>query len=299
MRKRKNIWRKSARPYLMLLPAFAVICVFMIYPIINTFFLSTQNHVLTNLKQAGFIGLDNFTKLFQDATFWKAAKNSLWWTVMNVGLQAFFGLIVALILNMKFKGRGIFRALMFTPWAVGGILVALIWSFMFNESVGVIGDLLKKLGIISQNMSWFSSGPRAMWALTIANTWRGIPFFAISILSSLQTISPDVYEAADVDGAGSWKKFWRITLPLIKDTLLLTILLRTIWTLNVVDIIYGMTKGGPNFSTLTIPVYIMMKFTDSMDAGYASAMAVVMVLVLLVFSVIYLKVGKYGKEEYY
>ena len=120
--KRKKIWGKSARPYLMLLPTFAILAIFMIYPIFNTFFLSTQNHVLTNLKDAGFIGLTNFVNLFQDKIFLKAAGNSVWWTVVNVCLQAFFGLIVALLLNMEFKGRTIFRTLLFTPWAVGGIL---------------------------------------------------------------------------------------------------------------------------------------------------------------------------------
>lgn len=299
MKKKKRYLQKTSMPYLMLLPTFAIIGAFMIYPIINTFFLSTQNHVLTNSAEWGFIGLQHFKNLLTDPTFLKAAGNSVYWTVSNVAIQAVLGLGVALLLNQKFKGRGIFRALMFTPWAVGGILVALIFSFMFNESVGVIGDILMKLGIIREKMSWFSSGTASMWALTIANTWRGVPFFAISILSALQTISPEIYESADVDGAGFWYKFSRITMPLIKDTLLLTILLRTIWTLNVVDIIYGMTKGGPNFSTLTVPVYIMMSFNDSLDAGYASAMAVLMVLVLLVFSAIYQKVGKYGKEEFY
>lgn len=299
MKKKNKIWKKSARPYLMLLPTFAVLAIFMVYPILNTFVLSTQYNTLIDAKNAGFIGLENFRNLFQDDIFLKAAGNSLVWTILNVGLQAFLGLIVALILNMSFKGRGIFRALLFTPWAVGGMLVALIWSFLFNESVGVIGDLLVKSGIVNQKISWFSSGTSSMWAMTIANTWRGIPFFAISFLSSLQTISLDIYESADVDGANAWTKFWKITLPLIKDTALLTILLRTIWTLNVVDIIYGMTKGGPNFSTLTIPVYIMMTFNDSLDAGYSSAMAVLMILVLLIFSIIYLKIGKYGEEEYY
>lgn len=299
MKKKNKIWKKSARPYLMLLPTFAVLAIFMVYPTLNTFVLSTQYNTLIDAKNAGFIGLENFRNLFQDDIFLKAAGNSLVWTILNVGLQAFLGLIVALILNMSFKGRGIFRALLFTPWAVGGMLVALIWSFLFNESVGVIGDLLVKSGIVNQKISWFSSGTSSMWAMTIANTWRGIPFFAISFLSSLQTISLDIYESADVDGANAWTKFWKITLPLIKDTALLTILLRTIWTLNVVDIIYGMTKGGPNFSTLTIPVYIMMTFNDSLDAGYSSAMAVLMILVLLIFSIIYLKIGKYGEEEYY
>lgn len=299
MKSKKRIWGKSARPYLMLLPTFAIIAIFMIYPIFNTFFLSVQNYVMTNLDESGFIGVENFKDLLHDDIFIKAAKNSIVWTVSNVGLQAFLGLIVALLLNMRFKGRGLFRALMFTPWAVGGMLVALIWSFMFNESVGVVGDVLNKLGIVNGKMSWFSNGTSAMWAMIVANTWRGIPFFAISILSSLQTISTDIYESASVDGAGAWTKFWKITLPLIKDTLLMTILLRTIWTLNVVDIIYSMTSGGPNFSTLTIPVYIMLTFNDYLDAGYASAMAVIMILVLLVFSAVYLKIGKYGEEEYY
>lgn len=299
MNKRKIHLKKTMRPYMMLLPTFALIMVFMIYPIFNTFFLSTQNHVLTNPQDMGFIGLQHFSDLLHDSTFLKAAGNSLYWTVSNVSLQAFLGLIVAILLKQKFKGRGVFRALIFTPWAVGGILVALMFSFMFNESIGVIGDMLMKLGITHERISWFSSGRISMWALTIANTWRGIPFFAISILSALQTISSETYESADVDGAGSLYKFFKITLPLIKSTLLLTILLRTIWTLNVVDIIYGMTKGGPNFSTLTIPVYIMMSFNDSLDAGYSSAMAVLMVFALLIFSAIYLKLGKYGEEGYY
>lgn len=299
MKKKKLYAGRNRLPYLMLLPTFAVIGIFMIYPIVNTFFLSTQEYILTDPTGGEFIGVQHFQELFKDPTFLKAAGNSVYWTVTNVALQAVLGLFVALLLNQKFKGRGIFRALMFTPWAVGGILVALIFSFMFNESVGVIGDLLMKTGLAGGRVSWFSDGDTAMWALTIANTWRGIPFFAISILSALQTISPEIYESASVDGAGPWYQFSRITMPLIKDTLLLTILLRTIWTLNVVDIIYGMTKGGPNFSTLTIPVYIMMSFNDSLDAGYASAMAVIMILVLLIFSAVYLKLGKYGKEEYY
>lgn len=177
--------------------------------------------------------------------------------------------------------------------------MALIFGFMFNESIGVIGDLLMKLGLVNQKVSWFSSGNSSMLAIIIANTWRGVPFFTVSILSSLQTIPLEVYESADVDGANSWVKFSRITMPLIKDTLILTTLLRTIWTLNVVDLIYGMTNGGPNFSTLTIPVYIMKLFNESLNMGYASAVAVVMIIILMIFSAAYLKIGKYGEEEYY
>lgn len=283
----------------MLLPAMGTIAAFMFYPILNTFWLSFQNHVLTNRMAWGFAGLDNFVRLFGDEIFWKSLKNTAVWTVINVALQTVLGLLVALLLNRPFKGRGLARALSFSPWAVGGILVALIWGFMMSESVGVINDVLMRLHLVNGRVSWFSSERMAMSAIIIANTWRGIPFFAISILSSLQTIPGEIYESAEVDGASVFGRFFRITLPLIKDTLILTTLLRTIWTFNVIDIIYGMTRGGPNFSTLTVPTYVMMIFGDSLDMGYASAVAVAMMAIMLVFSALYLKAGAFGKEGNY
>lgn len=290
---------KVAFPYLLLLPTFALIAIFMFYPMVNTVYLSFREHVLTNMKNAKFNGLSNYAALLKDEIFRKAAWNSVVWTVTNVVLQALLGLVVALLLNQSFKARGLIRALMFTPWAVGGMLVALIWSFLFSESIGPVSDLLLKAGITENRMSWFSSSSVSMWAIIIANTWRGIPFFAISILSSLQTIPQELYESADVDGAGSIRKFFSITLPLIKDTFLLTTLLRTIWTLNMVDLTYGMTRGGPNFGTLTIPLYIMITFNDTLNAGYSSSMAVILIITLLVFSGAYLKLGGYGKEAHY
>ena len=277
----------------------AFIVVLMFYPIINTFYYSFRNYVLTNKASWGFIGLANYAELLRDVVFWKAMRNTAVWTLTNVALQTFFGLIVALLLNRNFKGRGLCRALAFSPWAVGGMLVALIWSFMMSESVGVINDLLLKCGLVKSRISWFSTQTMAMAAVIIANTWRGIPFFAISILSSLQTIPGELYESGDVDGAGVWKKFTHITLPLIKDTLVLTTLLRTIWTFNVVDIIFGMTRGGPNNATLTVPVYIMSIFNDSLDIGYSSTVAIVMMIVMLIISFLYLRVSAYGKESIY
>jgi multiple sugar transport system permease protein len=285
-------------PYLLLIPSFLFILLFMFYPVVNTFILSTKNFVLTQRAEWGFIGLDNFKRLlFKDPLFWNALKNSIVWTFANVILQTFLGLCLALLLNQKFKGRGLYRALAVSPWAVGGILVAMIWSFMYNENFGVINDILVKSGFIQNRLSWFSSSKMAMAAMVIATTWRGVPFFAISILASLQTIPEEIYESCEVDGANCWKKFFYITLPMIKDTLVLTTLLRTIWTLNIVDIIFSMTKGGPNFSTLTLPVYVMLTFIDSLDLGYASTIAVTTAILLLVFSGAYLLIGRFGKEK--
>lgn len=291
--------RKTAVPYLMLLPTLALIAVFMLYPMMDTVWLSFQNYSMIDAKNASFAGLDNFKALAEDRIFLKAVKHSVAWIFENIIPQLVLGMGVALLLNQKFKGRAVARALIFTPWAVGGMITALIFRFLFNGSVGVFGDILLRLGITSQRAAWFSNAQSALATMIVANTWRGVPFFAISILAALQNISDEIYESAEVDGANSFVKFYKITLPMIKDTLVLTTLLRTIWTLNIVDIIYSMTNGGPNNSTITLPVYIMQKFTDTLNSGYCSAMAVCMVVALVIFAMLYLKLSNYGKESLY
>jgi multiple sugar transport system permease protein len=256
--------------------------------------------VLTKPKDHAFIGLGNFITIFtKDPIFYKILRNSVVWTVVSVVAQTVLGLILALVLNQTFKGRGLVRALIFSPWAVSGILVSIMWGFIYSETNGVLNDILQRAGLIEQGIAWFSSAGKAMTAAIIANVWRGIPFFAISYLSSLQTISPDFYEAAQIDGASKWDSFWKITIPLMKDAIVLTTLLRTIWTLNLVDLLYGLTRGGPNNATMTLPIYVVAKFNDSLDFGYASAVSTVMALILVVFSTIYLKVSHMGKDELY
>lgn len=291
--------RKKSIPYLMLLPTLALITVFMLYPMFRTIQLSFQNSTILTEANAIFIGLTNYKNLMKDDVFIKSVQNTIPWTIINVLLQLVIGTLIALMLNQKFKGRGLMRALAFSPWAVGGMIVALIFKFLFNGSVGVIGDLLLKLGITDTRMAWYADAKPALATMIVANTWRGIPFFAVTILAALQGIPEEIYESSRVDGSNAFSRFFKITLPMIKDTVLLTTLLRTIWTLNIVDIIYSMTGGGPNNATITLPVYIMQKFTDTLDSSYCSAMAVMMVLALVIFAVLYLKIGKYGKEGLY
>lgn len=298
-RNRKKI-EKIIIPYVLLIPAFLFVSVFMLYSIFCIVKMSFQYNVLTDAKNVAFIGLDNFKKLFfEDKLFIKALINSAKWVAGNVFFESILGMSLALLLNQKFKGRGLYRALAFSPWAVSGVIVSLMWSFMYSESVGVFNDLLLKGGILHSRISWFSNGNRAMIAMIIATTWRGIPFFAINFLSNLQTIPDELYESAKVDGAGAVKRFLLITLPMMKDPIVLTILLRTIWTLNIVDIIYNTTGGGPANSTLTVPVYIMNTFISSLDYGYTSAIAVVMASIMILFAVFFIKITKYGKETLY
>ena len=296
MKRKNGLMNKKSAPYMMLLPAMAMIVIFMFYPIFMTFYNSFHNYILTKPKDYGFIGLENYINLLKDPVFYKSLQNTLIWTFWNVFFQATLGLAVAILMNIEFKGRKLYRMIVFSPWAFGGMVVALVFSYMFTGQTGVINDMLVKTGLISDRIAWFATGSRARAVLIFTTTWRGIPFFAVSFLAALQSIPGDYYEAADVDGAGTLYKFAHITMPLIKNTVVLTTMLRTIWTFNIVDIIAGMTAGGPNNSTMTLPLYLMTKFHEALDIGYSSAMAGTMAIILAIFAIIYAFVGGFGKE---
>ena len=289
--------RKQLTPYMLLAPVIIFICCFMFWPIINVFILSMQNHVVTKPKQWSYIGFANYVKIFtKDTVFTKTIWTTLRWVLISVVFQCVLGFWLAYVLNKKFKGRGIARALALTPWAVAGVMVGIIWKLIMGETYGVFNDLLKKLGIIQQNVSWFANAQSATFSIILANVWRGIPFFTLSYLAALSSIPDDLYESAKIDGASAPRTLFSITIPMIRDTIILTTLLRSIWTFNAVDLIISMTDGGPNRGTTTLALYIMTTFKGKMDYGYASALSVIATLIMMVLAFIYIKWGKLGKE---
>lgn len=293
-------YKRQATPYILLAPILLFVSLFLLWPMINVFVMSVQEYRLLKLDERHFIGFQNFVTVFtEDKVFMKAIKNSVVWVAVSVAAQTILGFWLAYLLNQKFKGRGLYRALVLSPWAVAGVMVAIIWSLIYGETFGVLNDLLLKLGLIDQNISWFSDSTRAMTAVIIANVWRGIPFFTISYLSALAGISDDIYESARIDGARTMVTLFKITLPMIKDTIVITTLLRSIWTFNAVDLINTLTGGGPNNATMTMPLYIMQKFKLEYNYGYASALAAIASCIMMVVAFTYIKIGKLGKEEMY
>lgn len=284
-------------PYLLLTPAIVLVLVFMAYPIGNVFYLSLRHYNPTKPWINGFAGLDNFKKILSDGQFWSALTVSIKWVLAEVILQLIFGMIVALILNQSFKGRGIFRAITFIPWAMSGVLTAVLWSLIFNENVGLLNDILLKLGLISSSKAWLANSKLVFWSVVVAELWRGIPFFAISLLAAMQSISGDLYEAANVDGCTKWKSLIYITLPSLKDTIILTTLLRAVWEFNSVDLIYSLTGGGPVGKTTTLSILIANQATKTSNYGYGSAISVISFLILAVFAMIYLKLSRFGSED--
>ena len=284
-------------PYILILPACLLMGLIMIYPLGKVFYLSFQHYNPTKPFTNGFAGLDNFITIFTKKEFYNALGVSAKFVACEVVLQLIFGMIVALILNQRFKGRGFFRALTFIPWALSGVLTAVLWSILFNQHFGVLNDLLAKLGIIKEPIAWLANTKFVLGSVIVAELWRGIPFFAISLLAAMQGLPDDIYEAARVDGSTKLQTFRFITLLMLKNTIVLTTLLRTIWEFNSVDLIYSLTGGGPVGKTTTLSMLIANQAIKTSNYGYGSALSVVSFAILAVIAVIYMKLSGFGKEE--
>ncbi|MDM9620368.1 ABC transporter permease [Rhizobium sp. AC44/96] len=289
-RRDRRPWLKrvadASEPYLYSAPSLILIIAVMLVPLTIGVSYAFRDIQLLNPFSGGFIGLDHFRALSQDAAFYGALKNTLWWTGASVMLQFAFGLILALLLDKPFWGRGLVQALVFLPWAVPSFLAGLNWAWLFNPVIGPIPHWLYALGLMSEPGNILSDPHYAMWGPIIANVWWGIPFFAITLLAALQAIPRDLYEAASIDGATWFQRFRSITLPFLAPTIAITVLLRTVWVSNFADLIVVMTGGGPADRTQIVASYIFTQAFKRLDFGYASAIALVLLALLLAYSML-------------
>ncbi|MEU7530481.1 sugar ABC transporter permease [Saccharothrix sp. NPDC042600] len=287
---------KRWAPYALIAPTLLLMAVFLLYPIASVVHYSLQRYNVTQPWKNGFVGLENFRfMLTEDPLFWQSLAFSAKWVAVEVGLQLLLGLVLALIVNETFVGRGLARALVFSPWAVSGVLTTGIWILLYNPSTGVFQELAG-WGIGSPGTSVLGDPATVFPATVVTELWRGVPFFAILLLADLQSIPKDLYEAAAVDGAGRWRRFISVTLPHLKDAIILSTLLRAVWEFNNVDLIYTLTGGGPANQTTTLPLYVARKAVDSHDFGYGSALTVAGFVILLFFSILYLRLSKFGSR---
>ncbi|WP_026618682.1 multiple sugar transport system permease protein [Ensifer sp. WSM1721] len=276
----------ASAPYLYTAPALILIVTVMLVPLVLGVSYAFRDVQLLNPFSGAFIGLDHFRALSEDDAFFRSLRNTLWWTGASVLLQFAFGLILALLLDKPFHGRAIAQALVFLPWAVPSFLAGLNWAWLFNPVVGPLPHWFYALGIMSQPANILSDPQLAMWGPIVANIWWGIPFFAITLLAALQAIPRDLYEAASIDGAGAFQRFLSITLPFLAPTIAITILLRTVWISNFADLIIVMTNGGPADRTQIVASYIFTQAFKRLDFGYASAVALVLLALLLAYSLL-------------
>ncbi len=280
----------KALPYILLLPALALLCLIILYPVARQIYTSFHFNQLMRPLDTRFIGLGNYLKAFKDEEFWGSLKRTGAYVGITIFFQFSFGFVLALLLNQEFKGRGIVRTLFLFPWVVPSVAAVLMWSWMLNARFGVINDILcYRLHLTSEYIPWLSQPRTALVAATLPAIWKGVPFFTVTLLAALQAIPIELYEAAEVDGAGSWAKLRKITLPLITPTIVITLMLRTIWVANYVTHIWLLTGGGPGTHSTTLAVYTLKIFRSRMDVGYPSALAILLGLMVGVFILLYMR----------
>lgn len=292
--KRKVNWA----PYALLAPGLILVVLMMGYPLLYSLRLSVFNYKMMEPDNIYFNGLDNYIKLFTNPDLLLVLKNSIIWVVSVVSLQFLLGFLLAMILDScVFRGKGAYQSVIFLPWAISGFLIGLIFKWLFSQHNGFVNYALMKIGLIAQPVSWLGSVQLSKVVPIISMVWYGVPFFGIMILAALQSISPEVLESADIDGAKYWQKFMWVIIPYIKPTITITLLLRVIWVFNSSDTIYVTTGGGPANSSNTLPLYIFNQAYNSMDFGYGAAAGILMMIVLALYALLYLKFTKYDESE--
>lgn len=282
-------WTILVEPWLYLSPALTIIVTVLLVPLIIG--ISYSFYKFTAFKSE-FVGLGQYRTMATDAVLHGALINTAWWTIGSLFFQFMLGLGLALILNRPFFGRRLVQALVFLPWAVPTFLTGLTWSWLFNPLIGPIPHVLYALGIQSEPVTILASPTHAMWGPITANVWFGIPFFAITLLAARKSIPSELYEAAAIDGASAWQQFTKVTLPFLAPTIAITVMLRTVWIATFADLIYVMTHGGPAGSTETIATYIYVSAFKALDKGYASALAVLLLVLLIFYALVVIQMRR-------
>jgi len=265
---------------LLLTPTVVLLGVFIAYPFVMGVWLSLSNTSVGNIGH--FVGLQNFVKAWNDSIFQMAFKNTFYYTFFATILKLALGMWLALLLNRHFRGKRIIRASMLLPFIIPTVLSTFAWRWMFDPTFSVLNWLLFRTGFIVTKIPFLSDGDYGMWCAIVVNTWRGMPFFAITLLAGLQTISPDLQEAASLDGANGWQRFWRVTWPLLKPVTLVVVVFSIIQTFSDFQLIYVLTGGGPANSTHLLATYAYQVGVATGLLGEGAAISLFMLPVLFI-----------------
>ncbi len=286
-RRRSNLQRKQTRlAWFMLLPALAAVGFVALYPLGQTIYYSfTNQQFLAGIEPTKWVGLQNYRDLIHDSLFRDAVVLTVKFTAITVVFEFVLGMIIALVVNSGFKGRGVMRAMMLVPWAIPTVVSAKMWQWMYNDIYGVINDLGVKLHLISHNVAWISQPNTALGSAAAVDIWKTTPFVALLLLAGLQVIPQELYEAARVDGASAWRQFWRITMPLLRPAILVALIFRTLDALRVFDVFNVFFGNRPD--TQTMAIFAQDEIVGTGDVGYGSAVCVAIFLIIGLFTVIY------------
>ncbi|UOQ45633.1 sugar ABC transporter permease [Halobacillus salinarum] len=268
--------RRKSSIFLGLLPALLLYLVFAIYPILQSFYYSVMSW--DGFSAMTFVGLENFKELFKDPLFWNSVKNNIYVVLASVLGQVPIALFIALLLNRKLKGAKIFRTIGFLPVVLSTVVISLTWGLIYNSEEGLINEFLRSVGLEALAQNWLGDTQWAMIAVCITVIWQFVGLYLIIFLAALQNVPEEVLEAARIDGASEWTTTWKITVPMIWDTIIVAIVLCIAGSLRTFDLIYVMTHGGPSHSTDVMALYMFNETFSNLQYGYGSAVSVVIFL---------------------
>ena len=295
-RRRTGLQRRQTRlGWLLLLPALATVGFVALYPLGKTVYQSfTNEEFLAGIEPTKWVGLENYRDLWHDTVFRDSVWTTVKFTLITVAFEFVLGLIIALVVNSNFRGRGAMRAVMLVPWAIPTVVAAQMWKWMLDDVFGVVNDAGKRLHLLSHSHAWVSEPSTALGAVCAVDIWKTTPFVALLLLAGLQVIPRDLYEAAAVDGANKLQQFWRITLPLLMPAIMVTLIFRTLDALRVFDIFY--VFFGNRADTQTMAIYDQSTIVGDGFVGYGSAISVAIFLIISLFVIIYTTVMRVSEQ---
>ncbi|HZD86771.1 MAG TPA: sugar ABC transporter permease [Gaiellaceae bacterium] len=290
-RRRTKLQRRQTRiAWLLLLPSLAVVAGVALYPLGRTIYESFTNQEFLALSPTRWVGLANYRELIHDTLFIDSIWETIKFTLITVGFEFALGLVIALVVNSRFRGRGVMRAVMLVPWAIPTVVAAQMWKWMLDDTFGVINDLFMRLHLIARPHAWIADPSTSLASVCAVDIWKTTPFVALLLLAGLQVIPEDLYEAAKVDGANVLQQFRRITLPLLKPAILVTLIFRTLDALRVFDVFYVFFGNRPD--TQTMAIYDQSTIVGDGHVGYGSAVSVAIFAIIAIFVVIYVTLNR-------
>ncbi|QKN84075.1 sugar ABC transporter permease [Scandinavium goeteborgense] len=289
--------------WILVAPALILLALAAGWPLARTFFFSFTNAMLDNPSDYQLVGLANYylnhdgqsSGVLVDPLWWQAVGNTLWFTLVSVSLELLLGMLLALLMNEKFRGQGLVRTAILVPWAIPTIVSAKMWGWMFHDQYGVVNDLLAKVFGFQAHLAWIAEPSLSMWAVVIADVWKTTPFMALMLLAALQLIPGDLYEAARVDGASAWQRFKRITLPLILPAMIVALIFRVMDAMRIFDLIFVLTSNSE--ATMSISGYAREQIISYQDMGVGSAASVLVFMMVAGIAACFIRVSKLNEKE--
>ena len=281
--------RRARLAYYLILPSVILISLLNLVPMVEGFIVSLQNQNMARPNPSAYVGAKHYLRaLFDEDVVWQSLSKTAVWTLGSVAGAYVLALCLALLVNLDIQGRKIFRALFLVPWVIPEVSTALLWKWLYGDEFGVINFMLLKFGLVSRPVLWLADPNMAMTSVIVVQIWKLYPFMFIVLLAALQNVPKELHEAAVIDGASARQRLWHITLPFIRSTSVIITLLGSIWTFQNFDIIYLLTGGGPANATKILPTLMYEKAFWGSEMGYAAAIGMLMLVVLLLISMAYL-----------